>query len=63
MGGPLESLRWLVSELSKQDKALEAGALVIPGSPTPLIPIPPKERCQLSVQIIDVGSVSCTFSP
>ncbi|MEC7680541.1 MAG: hypothetical protein VX694_14820 [Planctomycetota bacterium] len=63
MGGPLESLRWLVSELSEQDKALEAGALVIPGSPTPLIPIPLKERCQLRVEIHHVGSVSCTFSP
>ena len=46
MGGPLKSLRWLVSELSKRDKALEAGALVIQDLPRHS-PIPPKERCQL----------------
>ena len=37
MGGPLRSLRWLVGHLTDHRLRLEAGALVIPGSPVGLV--------------------------
>ena len=33
MGGPLNSLRWLVENLTIQGKSLKSGSLMIPGSP------------------------------
>jgi 2-keto-4-pentenoate hydratase len=33
MGGPIHSLRWLVSFLTKRGEVLKSGSLVIPGSP------------------------------
>lgn len=62
MGGPLHSLRWLIDSLTRQGKTLDAGHLVIPGSPTPLIPIESGKRTQLTVDIEGVGSVRCDFA-
>jgi len=37
MGGPLESLRWLLTHLLRRNQGLRAGDLVIPGSATKLV--------------------------
>jgi 2-keto-4-pentenoate hydratase len=39
MGGPIESLRWLLTHLSAQHRGLQRGDLVIPGSATKLISV------------------------
>ena len=39
MGGPLQSLRWLVKFLTKKGLCLKKGSLVIPGSPVELVSI------------------------
>ncbi len=61
MGGPLKSLRWLVEALTQQGKSLAPGQLVIPGSPTPLIPIASGKASQLTVDIEGVGIVRSDF--
>ena len=59
MGGPLESLRWLVSFLSSNNKVLKKGMLVIPRSPTELVSI----TCDslVRVEIDNLGQVETTF--
>lgn len=37
MGGPIESLRWLLTHLGKSQAGLHAGDMVIPGSATKLV--------------------------
>lgn len=59
MCGPLNSLRWLVNNLTAEGDSLRSGSLVIPGSPTELIPI--DENVNLRVQIDGVGDVSAAF--
>jgi 2-keto-4-pentenoate hydratase len=59
MGGPLNSLRWLVNSLSSFGEILKKGSLVIPGSPTELISV--THDCDLDVVIQNVGQVSATF--
>lgn len=59
MGGPLESLRWLVNFLSSNDEVLKKGMLVIPGSPTELISITCDSRVR--VEIDNLGQVETTF--
>ena len=59
MGGPLHSLRWLVSFLTRKKLSLEKGSLVIPGSPTELINI--ETNTELTVSIDHVGSVTAFF--
>lgn len=39
MGGPFESLRWLLGHLRLQDRRLHAGELVIPGSAARLVQV------------------------
>lgn len=39
MGGPLNSLRWLVKSLSVKGVSLKRGSLAIPGSPVELVSI------------------------
>ena len=59
MGGPLNSLRWLVNSLSSFGEILKKGSLVITGSPTELISV--THDCDLDVVIQNVGQVSATF--
>jgi 2-keto-4-pentenoate hydratase len=59
MGGPLESLRWLVNFLTSTGEVLKKGALVIPGSPTELISITRDSRVR--VEIDNLGRVESTF--
>jgi len=59
MGGPLHSLRWLVSFLTKKGLSLDEDSLVIPGSPTELVHI--VERTVLKISIDQVGSVTAFF--
>lgn len=59
MGGPLESLRWLVNHLVRRGEALRAGQLVIPGSPVGLIPVQPGDR--VSARFTNVGQVETIF--
>jgi 2-keto-4-pentenoate hydratase len=39
MGGPMNSLRWLLNHLRRRGRGLRAGDLVIPGSATKLVPV------------------------
>ena len=39
MGGPIESVRWLLSHLRKRGRGLRSGDLVIPGSATKLVEV------------------------
>lgn len=59
MGGPLQSLRWLVNSLSKKGDCLKKGSLVLPGSPVELINI----TCDtdLKITIEQVGAVNTIF--
>jgi 2-keto-4-pentenoate hydratase len=59
MGGPLESLRWLVGFLTKNGDYLKAGCLVIPGSPTELIEI--SQDTEIKVDIERVGELAVSF--
>lgn len=59
MGGPLHSLRWLVSFLTRKKLSLEKGSLVIPGSPTELVHI--ETNTELTVSIDHVGSLTAFF--
>jgi 2-keto-4-pentenoate hydratase len=59
MGGPLESLRWLVNSLSSSGEGLKSGSMVIPGSPTELIEI--NHDSEIQVVIENLGQVSATF--
>ena len=59
MGGPLNSLRWLVNSLSSLGEILKEGSLVIPGSPTELISV--THDCDVEVVIQNVGRASVTF--
>lgn len=59
MGGPLHSLRWLVSSLTQRGMTLPQGSLVIPGSPVELIEI--DEDLELGVEIEGVGKVRTPF--
>lgn len=59
MGGPLESLRWLVNSLSSSGEGLRRGSMVIPGSPTELIAI--NHDSDIQVVIENLGQVSATF--
>ena len=60
MGGPLESLRWLVNALSCSGEGLKRGSIVIPGSPTELIAI--DHDSDIQVVIEHLGQVSARFS-
>lgn len=59
MGGPLQSLRWLVEFLTARGEVLPRGALVIPGSPTELIPL--DEDARVEAEITGVGRVVTAF--
>ena len=59
MGGPLNSLRWLVGNLTSKGKSLKSGSLVIPGSPVKLVSI--DRNTELKVMIENVGSLIAFF--
>jgi len=59
MGGPLNSLRWLIGKLTKRNEILRAGSFVIPGSPVELINI--REDTKLTIFIEKVGNVVVNF--
>ena len=56
MGGPLQSLRWLVASLTHNGRRLERGSIVIPGSPVQLTPI--EQPCELEIEIEGVGDMT-----
>ena len=60
MGGPLHSLRWLVTFLTRRGMALKKGSLVIPGSPVGLVRI--ERDMELTVEIDGVGSATARFA-
>jgi 2-keto-4-pentenoate hydratase len=60
MGGPLNSLRWLIGRLTMRNEKLRSGSIVIPGSPVKLISI--KEDTELTIIIENVGKVAASFS-
>jgi 2-keto-4-pentenoate hydratase len=60
MGGPLNSLRWLVGFLTKKGRSLEPDSFVIPGSPVELITI--SEDTELTIRIGEVGSITKNFT-
>jgi 2-keto-4-pentenoate hydratase len=59
MGGPIDSLRWLVDSLTRRGSCLKKGSLVIPGSPVELTCI--DQDTELSIAIEDVGVVTSHF--
>ena len=59
MGGPLKSLRWLVSFLAQRGMYLKKGSLVIPGSPVELVDI--THDTHLKVEIGRLGSLITEF--
>jgi 2-keto-4-pentenoate hydratase len=60
MGGPIHSLRWLISHLAKRGQTLKAGQLVIPGSPAELIQI--DRDTKLRIEISGVGQALVEFT-
>lgn len=61
MGGPMKSLRWLVNHLVRRGESLRAGQLVIPGSPTRLVPVEAGD--QVSARFAHLGQVEARFTP
>ena len=59
MGGVLNSLRWLVTFLSKRGVTLGRGSLVIPGSPVELVDV--QQDIFLRIEIDKVGDVTTDF--
>lgn len=59
MGGPLNSLRWLVNFLTAKGDSLKRDSWVIPGSPTELVDI--KQDTELMIDIERVGKVVTHF--
>jgi 2-keto-4-pentenoate hydratase len=59
MGGPLASLKWLLSHLAARGKNLKAGSIVIPGSPVELVRI--AEDTDLTIDISKLGTVRIRF--
>ena len=59
MGGPMNSLRWLVNHLVRRGEALKSGQLVIPGSPVELVAIEPSDR--VIARFARVGQVQADF--
>ena len=59
MGGPLNSLRWLVKALAAADLCLEPGSFVIPGSPVELVSI--DADTELTSRITSVGELTVRF--
>lgn len=60
MGGPLHSLRWLVSRLTRDGSSLKAGSFVIPGSPVELVVI--DSDASIKVTIDGVGELEVLFT-
>ena len=59
MGGPLNSLRWLVKKLTQKGFFLRKDSLVIPGSPVELMTI--DQDTELTVVVENVGSLTSFF--
>lgn len=59
MGGPLNSLRWLINHLVRRGGSLHAGQIVIPGSAVPLISVDRGDR--VAARFTHVGSVETVF--
>jgi 2-keto-4-pentenoate hydratase len=60
MGGPMKSLCWLVNHLVRRGESLKAGQLVIPGSPTRLVPVEPGDL--VSARFANLGQVDTRFT-
>lgn len=60
MGGPLKSLCWLINHLAQRGKCLQAGQLVIPGSPVNLVSVQPNDR--ITADFTCLGKVEVQFS-
>jgi 2-keto-4-pentenoate hydratase len=59
MGGPLNSLRWLVKSLTAKGSVLTKGSYVIPGSPVELVLV--DADTELKIQIEAVGALKVYF--
>jgi 2-keto-4-pentenoate hydratase len=59
MGGPLESLRWLVNHLVRRGGGLQAGDVVIPGSPVELVSVERGDR--VTARFTHAGTVEALF--
>ena len=53
MGGPLHSLRWLVSFLTQRQMYLKRGSFVIPGSPVELVTISTDTDLKVEIDLLD----------
>ncbi len=60
MGGPLNSLKFLLSHLKSRDQKLAAGEMVIPGSATALIPVEAGDEVECC--FTNAGSVKMTVT-
>lgn len=58
-GDPYSSLLWLAQHLLRRGECLMAGQVVIPGSPTALVPVPPGS--QVEARFSRLGSVRARF--
>jgi 2-keto-4-pentenoate hydratase len=59
MGGPFESLRWLLTHLRRRNQALGAGDLVIPGSAAKLVNVSKGDAVE--ARFTDFGSCRASF--
>jgi len=57
--GPLASLRWLAQQLRMRGESIQPGQLIIPGSPTKLVEVPPNASTRASTT--SFGSVHARF--
>jgi 2-keto-4-pentenoate hydratase len=60
MGNPLHAVRWLAEHLSREDKRIEAGQIVLSGTLTQPTPIHPGDR--IEVDIRGFGSMAVTIA-
>ena len=59
MGGPFESLRWLLTHLRRRNQSLRAGDLVIPGSAAKLVNVSKGDAAE--ARFSNFGSCRATF--
>ena len=59
MGGPLHSLRWLVTSLTEKGSLLKKNSLVIPGSPVELVSV--DQDSEVKIEIENVGGATAYF--
>jgi 2-keto-4-pentenoate hydratase len=59
MGNPLHAVSWLIEQLSRQNKRIEAGQIILSGSMTTPTPVQPGDLVRVDMR--GMGTMTVTF--